>query len=248
MKDVIATYLGRTDYKETWDLQKQIFNLKCESSFPDVLILNEHNHVYTIGKSGNEDHVLADEKELADFGAKIYQIDRGGDVTYHGPGQLVGYPILDLNNYYKDIHRYLRDIEEVIILTLKDFGIDGIRNEGYTGVWVGGDKIAAIGVKVSRWITMHGFAFNLDTDLSYFNRIIPCGIFHKGVTTLNHILKEDVTLDKVISVLIRNFATIFQVNIKLFSDTDFIQIVNEQSNKEDKCLQNKILTFQEKII
>jgi len=130
-------------------------------------------------------------------GVDVFHIDRGGDITYHGPGQLVGYPILNLENYYCDIHRYLRDLEEVLILTLQDFGIIGTRNNDFTGVWVGENKIAAIGVKVSKWITMHGFAFNVNTDLRYFDRIIPCGIFHKGVTSLEKLLGKKIAMNEV---------------------------------------------------
>jgi lipoyl(octanoyl) transferase len=141
----------------------------------------------------------------------VFKIDRGGDVTFHGPGQLVGYPILDLNNYYLDIHRYLRDIEEVLIRTTQDFGIDGQRSDGLTGVWVKNEKIAAIGVKVSRWITMHGFAFNVNTDLSYYDRIIPCGIFNKGVTSLQALKGKDVAMADVENSVIHNFKSVFSV-------------------------------------
>ncbi len=139
-------------------------------------------------------------------------IDRGGDVTFHGPGQLVGYPILDLNNYYLDIHRYLRDIEEVLIRSAKDFGICAERSDGYTGVWVKSDKLAAIGVKVSRWVTMHGFAFNANTDLSYFDRIIPCGIFHKGVTSVHALTGREVEMADVEKAVVRNFESVFSVS------------------------------------
>lgn len=237
MKQLITTYLGRTNYKEVWDLQKQLFELRTENKIPDVLLLNEHNHVYTIGKSGNGNHLLADETELRLKGADVFYIDRGGDITYHGPGQLVGYPILDLNDYYLDTHRYLRDLEEVIILTLKDFGIVGTRSDGFTGVWVNGEKIAALGVKVSRWITMHGFAFNVNTDLSYFDRIIPCGIFHKGVITLRQVLNCDVDIFQVNQSLIKNFEKVFEVSTTILDKQEFFKIITE---KEYKCLQEKI--------
>ena len=173
MPEVKAANLGLTDYNSIWDLQKQIFDLRVSGKISDVLLLNEHHHVYTLGKSSDENHLLASREELKFTGAEIVHIDRGGDITYHGPGQLVGYPILDLNNYYLDIHRYLRDLEEVIIRTLTDYEITSHRDEKFTGVWVGNEKIAAIGIKVSHWVTMHGFAFNINTDLSYFDRIIP---------------------------------------------------------------------------
>ena len=240
MNKIISTYIGLTDYKETWDLQKELFNLKCENKIPDILLLNEHENVYTVGKSGNGNHLLAEENELRKVGAKVYYNDRGGDITYHGPGQIVGYPILDLNHYYLDIHKYLRDIEEILILTLKDLGVEGTRNDGYTGVWVAGDKIAAIGVKVSRWITMHGFAFNVNTDLSYFDRIIPCGIFNKGVTSLKEILGCEIEIEKVNKIIIKNFEKIFGVIAEHIDAEKFFNIINEKSQKEDKCLQEKI--------
>ena len=210
MNKVQVFNFHRTDYKQTWDLQKKIFSLVQKNAIDDVLILNEHEHVYTIGKSGDDNHLLASEEELELNGANVFHIERGGDITYHGPGQLVGYPILNLENYYLDIHRYLRDLEEVIILTLQDFGIEGKRNNDFTGVWVGENKIAAIGVKVSKWITMHGFAFNVNTDLSYFDRIIPCGIFHKGVTSLEKLLGKKIAMKEVEESVIKNFGDVFQ--------------------------------------
>ncbi len=228
MTQLISTYLGRTDYKEIWDLQKQLFELRAENKIPDILLLNEHNHVYTIGKSGNGNHLLASEEELRTTGAEVYFNDRGGDITYHGPGQIVGYPILDLNNYYLDTHKYLRDIEEVLILTLKDFQIHGTRSDGMTGVWVGNNKIAAIGVKISRWITMHGFAFNVNTDLSYFDRIIPCGIFHKGVTSLQQVLNRAVDISEINHSIIKNFEKVFEVNILILEKEDFFKSITEQ--------------------
>lgn len=211
MKNIFVLSLHRTDFFQTWALQKKIFSLVQENTLDDVLILNEHEHVYTIGKSGDDNHLLANEKELELNGAKVYHIDRGGDITYHGPGQLVGYPILNLENYYLDIHRYLRDLEEVLILTLYDFGIEGKRNNDFTGVWVCENKIAAIGVKVSKWITMHGFALNVNTDLSYFDRIIPCGIFHKGVTSLEKLLGKKIAMNEVEERVIKNFERVFSV-------------------------------------
>ncbi|OGU71564.1 MAG: lipoyl(octanoyl) transferase [Ignavibacteria bacterium RIFCSPLOWO2_02_FULL_55_14] len=187
-----VTELGRTDYRTCWDLQKRLWECRHYGLIGDLLLLTEHDHVYTIGKGGDENHVLASNQELAELGAEVVRIDRGGDVTYHGPGQIVGYPILDLTAYGSDIHRYLRALEEVIILTLEDFDIEASREEGMTGVWVNGEKIGAIGVKVSRWVTMHGFALNVSTDLSRFDRIIPCGIFHKGVTSMERLLGRPV--------------------------------------------------------
>jgi lipoyl(octanoyl) transferase len=188
----------------------------------DVLLYTEHEHVYTIGKGGDNDHLLASGNELKESGVDFFQIDRGGDVTYHGPGQIVGYPIIDLNNYFPDLHRYLRNLEEVIILALRKFGIEGTREEGYTGVWVKGDKIAAIGVKVSRWVTMHGFALNVNTDLTKFARIIPCGIFHKGVTSVQSILGKSLVLEDVQTELSKAFGIVFGCQLRTVSSNDLM--------------------------
>jgi lipoyl(octanoyl) transferase len=229
--------LDLTDYKYCWELQQKIFNLRVGQKIPDVLLLTEHQHVYTLGKSTDEAHLLAGENELKSTGADVFHIDRGGDITYHGPGQLVGYPIIDLNNYYLDTHRYLRDLEEVIIRTLKDFGINGHREENYTGVWVGSDKIAAIGVKVSRWVTMHGFALNVNTDLPYFDRIIPCGIFHKGVTSMKQIIGNEVPLQNVINSISSRFSEVFGMHTIPVDNDIFISTINTLSNKKIECLQ-----------
>lgn len=172
-------------------------------------MFTEHEHVYTIGKGGDENHVLASQAELKETGIDVFRIDRGGDVTYHGPGQIVGYPILDLNLYFADIHRYLRCLEETIILALNDYGIEATREPDFTGVWVKGEKIAAIGVKVSKWITMHGFALNVSSDLSKYDRIIPCGIFHKGVTSMERILGKNIPLVEVREKLTTAFKSVF---------------------------------------
>lgn len=206
--------LGVTEYQSCWDLQRQLFERCLAGTVPDTLLLTEHRPVYTIGRSGDPNHLLAGTSELQEKGVAVFYNDRGGDITYHGPGQLVGYPILDLHNYYLDLHRYLRDIETVVINTLSHFGIKGARVEGYTGVWVGNDKICAIGIKSSRWVTMHGFALNVSTDLSYFDRIIPCGIFEKGITSMRELLGRVVTIEEVVPELLREFAGVFHVNVK----------------------------------
>lgn len=239
MNEVLATYLGKTKFANTWNLQKDIVSLIQNKRINDVLILNEHNHVYTIGKSGSDNHLLADNKELAHRGIEVFYIDRGGDITYHGPGQLVGYPIIDLNNYYLDIHRYLRELEEVIILTLKDFDIIAKNDKNFTGVWVNDNKIAAIGIKVSKWITMHGFALNVNTDLSYFDRIIPCGIFHRGVTSMKSLLDKEIEMLEIVNTLLKNFEKVFKCKINFLNDKDFINIINEINVKDNKCLQVK---------
>lgn len=201
--------IGRTRYADAWSLQHEIFERRLHGEVNDVLLYTEHEHVYTLGKGGDENHLLAGDDELREKGVDVFRIDRGGDVTYHGPGQLVGYPILNLTAYGADIHRYLRNLEEAMIRSLADFGIQGAREEGMTGVWVKGEKIAAIGVKVSRWVTMHGFALNVNTDLSMFHRIIPCGIFHKGVTSVGALLGESVPLTQVEESLTHHFGEVF---------------------------------------
>lgn len=217
MKKLFVVSLGRTKYADAWELQRRIFTARLEHRIDDVLLLTEHDHVYTLGKAADDNHLLAKNEELSKKGVDVFWIDRGGDITYHGPGQIVGYPIIDLNQHYNDIHRYLRDIEEAIIRTLADYGIAAGREPEFTGVWVKEEKIAAIGVKVSKWVTMHGFALNVNTDLSYFDRIIPCGIFHKGVTTLRQILGTDVTLEDVHQKLMNHFATLFHWDVKQIS-------------------------------
>ena len=193
--------LGVRDYKEIWDYQealfKSILDLKIKNrrentqiTTPNYLLFVEHPHVYTLGKSGDVSNVLLSEDELELKGAKFYKINRGGDVTYHGPGQIVGYPILDLDNFFTDIHKYLRFLEEMVILTLKEYGLSATRSDGETGVWLDvgtpfARKICAMGVRASRWVTMHGFALNVNADLGYFDNIIPCGIKGKAVTSLN---------------------------------------------------------------
>lgn len=201
-KKVIVKDLGLVDYKEAWDYQENIFqeilniksaNRKDEANSqptPNYFLFVEHPHVYTLGKSGNMENLLLSEEQLKAKGATFYKINRGGDITYHGPGQIVGYPIFDLENFFTDIHKYLRFLEEAIILTLAEYGLKGMRSEGETGVWLDvgtpfARKICAMGVRASRWVTMHGFALNVNSDLGYFDNIIPCGIRGKAVASLN---------------------------------------------------------------
>ena len=222
MNSVSVTDIGRTRYAEAWRLQQQLWDLRYSKVIGDVLLYTEHEHVYTIGKGGDGNHLLASKNELETNGIDFFQIDRGGDVTYHGPGQVVGYPIIDLSNYVPDLHRYLRNLEEVIILALKSYGIEGTREEGFTGVWVKGNKIAAIGVKVSRWVAMHGFALNVNTDLAKFNRIIPCGIFHKGVTSMQSELGKQVALEDVQEKLSKAFETVFECETRKVKSLDLM--------------------------
>jgi len=230
-KQIIVKDLGHKDYKETWDYQESLFEeiveLKRKNRAentnlptPNYFLFVEHPHVYTLGKSGHIENLLIDEAALAKKGATFYKINRGGDITYHGPGQIVGYPIIDLENFFTDIHKYLRLLEEVIIRTLADYGIKGERSEGETGVWLDvgtpfARKICAMGVRASRWVTMHGFALNVNTDLGYFDNIIPCGIRGKAVTSLNvELSKEKVDTEEVKRYILKHFEEIFGVSIK----------------------------------
>lgn len=204
---------GLWDYQEAWDAQLQLHKARVAGEIKDTLILAEHPHTYTIGKTGSEENLLVDEWRLARDGITVHRIDRGGDITYHGPGQIVGYPILDLHNYYLDVHRFLRDIEEVIIRTLAEYDIEAGRSEGLTGIWVNGAKIAAIGIKVSRWVTMHGFAFNVNTDLDYFGNIVPCGITNKSVTSMQELLREALDFVDVRRQVSQKFSEVFDIEL-----------------------------------
>ncbi len=225
---VAAADIGRTRYGEAWKLQQRLWGYRQQGVVGDLLLLTEHEHVYTIGKGGDANHLLASGNELRENGVEFFEIDRGGDITYHGPGQIVGYPILDLNNYFLDLHKYLRSLEEVVIVALQAFGIQGTREEGMTGVWVKGEKIAAIGVKVSRWITMHGFALNVNTDLAKFNRIIPCGIFHKGVTSMQALAGRTVPLNDVHRSLCSAFGSVFHCDVQTLTSEEFYSLISDR--------------------
>jgi lipoyl(octanoyl) transferase len=229
-KQLVVKDLGTKDYKECWDYQEQLFqeivaqkanNKTLATPLPtnNYFLFVEHPHVYTLGKSGHIENLLINEQALQEKGATFYKINRGGDITYHGPGQIVGYPILDLDNFFTDIHKYLRSLEEVIILTLADYGLKGERSEGETGVWIDvgtpfARKICAMGVRASRWVTMHGFALNVNTDLGYFDNIIPCGIRGKAVTSLNvELAKATIPLAEVKERILLHFAEIFQTDL-----------------------------------
>ncbi|EDM37461.1 lipoyltransferase [Pedobacter sp. BAL39] len=220
---------GLTDYQEAWDKQEGLFNttvaIKTANrtnhttlETPNYLVFCEHPHVYTLGKSGHPENLLLDEQGLADKGATYYKINRGGDITYHGPGQIVGYPILDLDNFFTDIHLYLRTLEEAVILTLADYGIAAGRYPGFTGVWIDADnekarKICAMGVRCSRWVTMHGFAFNVNASLDYFNNIVPCGIDDKDVTSMQRELGYALDMAEVKSRLKGHIADLFHMTL-----------------------------------
>ncbi len=225
--------IGLIDYKKAWDYQTEIFNEIVRQKISNRkltdntlavktknhLIFCEHPNVYTLGKSGDENHLLIDKNQLEQNHIDYYKINRGGDITYHGPGQIVGYPIFDLEHFFTDIHKYLRFLEEAIILTLEEYGITADRVEGLTGVWIDGEKphlarkICAMGVKSSRWVTMHGFALNVNTDLSLFNNIIPCGIENKAVTSIKKELNKKIDINEVKAKLLINLANIFNFDV-----------------------------------
>ena len=222
--------IGLIEYKEAWLFQEKFFNeiLEIKSknrnegteiTTKNHLIFCEHPHVYTLGNSGNKENLLVNEEYLKSRGASFYKTNRGGDITYHGPGQIVGYPIFDLDNFFNDIGKYLRFLEEVIILTLKEYGLSGERSKGETGVWLDvgkprARKICAMGVKTSRWVSMHGFAFNLNTDLSYFENIIPCGINDKKVTSLEKEIGHKIDVDHAKSLIKSNLERVFDLKLK----------------------------------
>lgn len=234
-KNIEVIDLGKMDYESSWDFQEHIFSqtLKRKSNnhvstspveTENKLIFVEHPPVYTLGKSGHLENLLMSEKQLRDIGASFYKINRGGDITFHGPGQLVGYPILDLENFFTDIHKYLRYIEEAVICTLSDFGIPSGRCQGETGVWIdpgkpSARKICAIGVRASRWVTMHGFALNITTDLGYFDHIVPCGIYDKGVTSmakeLGKVENETLLFEDVKGVFLGHFIRLFEAILSI---------------------------------
>ena len=232
-KEIQLLDLGRKDYKDTWEYQESLFkdilDLKIRDrreelglQTPNYFLFVEHPHVYTLGKSGDFNNLLLSEKELESKGATFYKINRGGDITYHGPGQIVGYPILDLENFFTDIHKYLRFLEEIFIRVLADYGLTATRSEGETGVWLGvgtpfARKICALGVRASRWVTMHGFALNVNADLGYFDNIIPCGIRGKSVTSLNVELGlEEVDVEEVKEKIKKHFTELFESQFVAF--------------------------------
>jgi len=237
LKDLLVCNLGLSHYGEAWELQRMLFQLRPQGQISDVLLLTVHSHVYTIGKSGSDAHLLASEDELQQQGVEVFHIDRGGDITYHGPGQLVVYPILDLQNYYLDVHRYLRELEEAIIIALGEYGIVGERDPQYTGVWVEGNKLAAIGVKVSRWITMHGVAINVNTDLRYFDRIVPCGISGRGATSVERVLSRRVELNEFSQKFVESFARVFECTPVFISIEELLDLAGRNQREKELCPQ-----------
>lgn len=233
-KDIYVTDLGSIDFKDAWDYQTVLFEkvlaVKNENrSRPaleqniteNFLLFCQHPHVYTLGKSGKENNLLLKQEELSSVNASYYHINRGGDITYHGPGQLVGYLIIDLENFFTDIHQYMRFLEEAVIQTLGEFGLESGRIKGLTGVWMDMEKrprkICAFGVKTSRWVTMHGFALNVNPDLSYFNHIIPCGIQDKAVTSMQVELGRAIEMKEVQEILQAKLTKLFEMNLKVHS-------------------------------
>lgn len=228
-KDVQFRDLGLADYQAVWDLQHDLFqqtidqkihNRRNKTSLPTTnhLLLVEHPPVITMGKSGKDEHLLLDKQRLEDLNIQYFKIDRGGDITFHGPGQVVGYPILDLDHFFTDIHKYLRLLEETIINTLADFGLNATRSSGETGVWLDVDtpfarKICAMGVRASRWVTMHGFALNVNTDLSSFEHIVPCGIQGKGITSMARELQTEVDFEAVKKRIMYHFERLFEAKL-----------------------------------
>jgi len=240
-KQIIFRDLGNMDYKTCWDLQEGFFNstiatkisnrhlpVEQQVQTQNYLFFVEHPHVYTLGKSGNEKHLLLDEVGLQSKAASYYKINRGGDITYHGPGQLVAYPIIDLDNFFTDIHKYLRLLEETIIVTLAEYNIKAGRSSGETGVWLDADvpgkarKICAMGVRCSRWVTMHGWGFNVNSDLDYFNNIVPCGISDKSVTSLKKELGREVDMEEVKEKLKHHFSKLFDAEIISEQNKSFV--------------------------
>ncbi len=223
-KELFYSNLGTVSYQEAWDLQRTIHLMRTSGTIEDSLLLLEHPHTYTLGKTADRTNLIGSQEYLEKNGISVFEIDRGGDITYHGPGQIVGYPIIDLNKWKPDTHLYLRNLEEVIIKVLAEYGIESGRKPEYTGVWVGESKIAAIGIRVSRWVTMHGFAFNINTDLELFNGIIPCGIKDKEVTSLSRLLNREINIEEVKQKLRDQFVLHFDYST--LKEIDIYQLVH----------------------
>jgi len=205
--------LGLVGYEDGLRLQREFVARRKAGTIPDTLLLLEHPHVYTLGRNAKTENLLISVEQIAARGAQVFEIDRGGDVTYHGPGQLVGYPILDLAQHRRDIAWYMRCLEEVLIAVAGEYGLEAGRLAGAPGVWVGNDKLAAMGVHISRWVTSHGFAFNVNTDLRYFDYIVPCGLRDKGVTSLQKLLGRPVEMEEVAGRVVGHFGRVFKVEM-----------------------------------
>jgi lipoyl(octanoyl) transferase len=216
MKPLEVSRLGLVSYADGLELQRRLVEERKADRIPDTLLLLQHPHVLTVGvKKDGRSHILATPDRLSSLGVEVFETGRGGDVTYHGPGQLVGYPILDLNPDRRDVHKYVRDLEEVMIRVCADYGLDAVRSKGFSGAWISDEKIGAIGVRISRWITSHGFAFNVTTDVNYFNLIVPCGIADRGVTSLEARLGQAPSMAEVEDRFVRHFAAVFERSVTL---------------------------------
>ena len=221
-KQLYKVFLGQTKFRDAWDLQKRLVGLRSEGRIPDILLLTEHEPVITMGRGTSRGNLLVSAESLRERGVDLYEIERGGDITFHGPGQLVAYPIIDLNNRGRDLHRYLRDLENLIIDTLGDLGLEAGTKQGLTGVWVGDHKLAAIGVAVSRWITYHGLALNVNTDMDNFKLINPCGITEYSVGSIRQMLGREVDLKEVADLMAENFARLFEYDMENVDDINSV--------------------------
>ena len=201
------------DYRRAWDFQREVVTAKVKTDLPDILILLEHNPVITLGRRGNRQHILASPEVLTAEGIQVYHVERGGEVTYHGPGQIVGYPILNLRNWHRDISWYISSLEEVLIRTLGDFGIEGTRNRLNRGVWVGDSKIGSIGVAITRWVTYHGFSFNVSPNMTHYHLITPCGLEGIEITSLRKLLGKEADHPRVRDVILRHFQGVFEMEL-----------------------------------
>lgn len=228
LRNLLYIDLGLIDYSEAWELQKKIHQKRVEKRIDDVLLLLEHPHTYTLGKTAHKEHLIGSDEYLKEKNISVFEIDRGGDITYHGPGQIVGYPVICLSDWKEDSHKYLRALEQVIIDVLAEFEIAAGRNEKYTGVWIDERKIAAIGIKISRWVTMHGFAFNIKPDLSLFKGIVPCGISDKDVTSLYQEVKKEISIQNLKTTLLEKFVFVFDYKkFRQINKKELISLLNE---------------------
>lgn len=224
-------WLGEVEYERAWRLQRELAALRADRTAGDILLLLEHPPTITLGRGAKEEHILASRKMLRERGIAVHAIDRGGDVTYHGRGQLVGYPIFHLGDHKKDIHWFIRQIEEVIILSLQEWGVQGERFPPHTGVWVGREKVAAIGIKVSRWVSTHGFALNVSADVRDFELIVPCGIRRYGVTSLQRVLQRAVSVEETLLPISRAFAACFDTRSESTERTGIMDLLTDESRE-----------------
>ena len=231
----VVEQLGPVDYLDALRLQHEKVAARKSGAITDTLLLLEHPHVYTLGRNGNREHLLVPAERLHALGAEVIETDRGGDISYHGPGQLVGYPILDLTRHRRDLGWYMRSLEEVFVRVAADFGIRAGRLPGAPGVWVGNEKLVAMGVHVSRWVTSHGFAFNVNTDLTYFNLIVPCGLRDKGVTSLERLLGRRVEMEAAVERVIEHFGKVFGLEMRREALSNQFSVLSSQQRSLRKA-------------